>query len=33
LPIVYPKEKFGYVKNFLYMMFHNVMKDDFDVKF
>ena len=25
LPIVYPKKKFGYIKNFLYMMFSNPM--------
>ena len=25
LPIVYPKKKFGYMKNFLYMMFSNPM--------
>jgi citrate synthase len=29
LPIVYPKKKFGYMKNFLYMMFSNPMHDDF----
>jgi len=27
LPIVYPKKTFGYMKNFLYMMFSNPMDD------
>jgi citrate synthase len=31
LPVVYPKKKFSYIKNFLYMMFADPMSDDFDV--
>lgn len=31
LPIVYPKKKFGYMKNFLYMMFSNPMDDEFKI--
>lgn len=31
LPVVYPKRKYSYIKNFLYMMFHDPMNDDFDV--
>jgi citrate synthase len=25
LPIVYPKKEYGFIKNFLYMLFHNPM--------
>ena len=32
LPIVFPKKKYSYVKNFLYMMFSDPMSDDFDVE-
>ncbi|CAG9315609.1 unnamed protein product [Blepharisma stoltei] len=31
LPIVFPKKKFGYTENFLYMMFSDPMSDDFTV--
>jgi len=31
LPVVYPKKKFSYIKNFLYMMFADPMSDEFDV--
>lgn len=31
LPIVYPKKNFGYMKNFLYMMFSNPMDDQFNI--
>lgn len=31
LPIVFPKKKFSYAKNFLYMMFSDPMSDDFDI--
>lgn len=31
LPIVFPKKKFSYVKNFLYMMFADPMSDDFEI--
>ena len=31
LPIVYPKKSFGYMKNFLYMMFANPMDDQFTI--
>lgn len=31
LPIVYPKKKFGYTKNFLYMMFSNPMTGEFNI--
>lgn len=31
LPIVYPKKNFGYMKNFLYMMFSNPMDDNFTI--
>eukprot|EP00358_Blepharisma_japonicum_P000461 CAMPEP_0202948192 /NCGR_PEP_ID=MMETSP1395-20130829/13126_1 /ASSEMBLY_ACC=CAM_ASM_000871 /TAXON_ID=5961 /ORGANISM="Blepharisma japonicum, Strain Stock R1072" /LENGTH=264 /DNA_ID=CAMNT_0049650045 /DNA_START=402 /DNA_END=1193 /DNA_ORIENTATION=+ len=31
LPIVFPKKKFGYTENFLYMMFSDPMTDDFTV--
>jgi len=27
LPIVHPKKKYGYMKNFLYMMFSNPLDD------
>jgi citrate synthase len=29
LPMVFPKKNFGYMKNFLYMMFSNPMDDQF----
>lgn len=29
LPIVYPKKRYGYVENFLYMMFADPMSEDF----
>ncbi len=29
LPIVYPKKKYGYMKNFIYMMFSNPMHEEF----
>lgn len=29
LPIVFPKKKYGYIENFLYMMFSNPMEEDF----
>ncbi len=31
LPIVYPKKNFGYMKNFLYMMFSNPMHEKFEI--
>lgn len=31
LPIVYPKKEYGYMKNFLYMMFSNPMSSSFDI--
>jgi citrate synthase len=31
LPIVYPKKDLSYTENFLYMMFHDPMKDDYKV--
>lgn len=31
LPIVYPKKEYGYMKNFLYMMFSNPMSDTFEI--
>ena len=31
LPIVFPKKRYSYVKNFLYMMFADPMSDDFDI--
>mmetsp|Transcript_5911 Transcript_5911/g.540 ORF Transcript_5911/g.540 Transcript_5911/m.540 type:complete len:161 (+) Transcript_5911:591-1073(+) len=31
LPFVLPKKKFGYMKNFMYMMFSNPMEEDFEV--
>jgi citrate synthase len=31
LPIVFPKKKYSYVENFLYMMFSDPMSDDFQV--
>jgi citrate synthase len=31
LPIVYPKKQYGYMKNFLYMVFSNPMNDTFDI--
>lgn len=31
LPIVYPKKKYNYVENFLYMMFSNPMDESFDI--
>ena len=29
LPIVTPKKKYGYIENFLYMMFSNPLDDEF----
>jgi len=29
LPIVNPKKKYGYIENFLYMMFSNPLDDEF----
>lgn len=31
LPVVFPKRKYSYVENFLYMMFADPMSDDFEV--
>jgi citrate synthase len=31
LPLVFPKKKYGYMKNFLYMMFSNPMDDEFEI--
>lgn len=31
LPPVYPKKKFGYIGNFLYMMFSNPMEDEYEI--
>ena len=31
LPIVYPKKEYGYMKNFLYMMFSNPMSQEFNI--
>ena len=31
LPYVYPKKNYGYMKNFLYMMFSNPMDDHFEI--
>ncbi len=31
LPIVFPKKNFGYIKNFLYMMFSNPMDEQFEI--
>ena len=32
LPIVYPKKGFGYMRNFLYMMFSNPMHEHFEIE-
>lgn len=31
-PILMPKKKYGYIENFLYMMFSNSMEDDSNFK-
>jgi citrate synthase len=31
LPFVYPKKKYGYIENFLYMMFSNPSDDEFKI--
>jgi citrate synthase len=31
LPIVYPKQKYSYMKNFLFMMFSNPMQEEFEI--
>lgn len=31
LPLVYPKKEYGYMKNFLYMMFSNPMTSEFEI--
>lgn len=31
LPLVYPRKKYGYMKNFIYMMVSNPMGDTFEI--